>query len=107
VVSYDIAEFKELNAAGQLTRIEYRLGDVLSDTRLLSAPLIMLDTDHDGSFERVVYDFLKKHHYRGWLFLDDIHLNAAMIRFWNDISEPKEDLTDLGHWSGSGLVAFL
>jgi hypothetical protein len=106
VISYDIAECKELHAADQLTRIEFRLGDVLSDARLLSAPLIMLDTNHDGSFECVFYDFLKKHHYRGWLFLDDIHLNTAMIRFWSDITEPKEDLTDLGHWSGSGLVAF-
>jgi hypothetical protein len=107
VVSYDLVECKELKAADQLTRIEYRLGDVLSDTRLLVAPLIMLDTNHDGSFERAFYDFLKKQHYRGWLFLDDIHLNSAMIRFWNDITEPKEDITDLGHWSGSGLVAFL
>jgi hypothetical protein len=106
VISYDIVECKELNAADRLTRIEYRLGDVLGDTRLLSSPLIMLDTNHDGSFERVFYDFLKKHRYRGWLFLDDIHLNTAMIRFWSDITEPKEDLTDLGHWSGSGLVAF-
>lgn len=106
LISYDIVECKELNASDQLTRIEYRLGDVRNDTRLLSAPLIMLDTNHDGSFERVFYDFLKEHHYRGWLFLDDIHLNAAMIRFWDSITETKEDLTDLGHFSGSGLVAF-
>ena len=106
VISYDVVECKELNAFDQLPRIEFRLGNVLTDTRLLSAPLIMLDTYHDGSFERVFYEFLKKHHYHGWLFLDDIHLNAAMIQFWNDITEPKEDLTELGHWSGSGLVAF-
>ena len=48
---------------------------------------------------------LKQHDYRGMLFLDDIHLNTAMIRFWDGISELKEDLTDLGHLSGSGLVA--
>jgi predicted O-methyltransferase YrrM len=63
VISYDIEECKELNAADQLSRIEFRLGDVLTDSRLLSAPLIMLNTNHDGSFERVFYDFLKKHHY--------------------------------------------
>ena len=28
------------------------------------------------------------------------------IRFWNAITEPKADLTDLGHFSGSGLVDF-
>jgi hypothetical protein len=106
VVSYDIVECKELRFAQELDRIEYRLGDALADPRLLAAPLIMLDTDHDGRFEQQVYAHLKNHRYRGLLFLDDIHLNSAMIRFWNGIEEPKEDLTDLGHFSGSGLVRF-
>jgi len=51
------------------------------------------------------WPLLKRNHYRGWLFLDDIHLNTAMIRFWDSITEPKEDLTAIGHFSGSGLVA--
>ncbi len=106
VISYDIVEGKQLRGAEQLSRIEYRIGNVLKDPRLLKAPLIMLDTDHDGGFERQFYDFLKENRYRGFLFLDDIHLNSAMIRFWDAIAEPKEDLTDLGHYSGSGLVAF-
>ena len=59
----------------------------------------------DGGFESELYAFLKRNGYRGWLFLDDIHLNAAMIRFWDSISDPKEDLTPIGHFSGSGLVA--
>ena len=106
VVSYDIVECRELRFADQLERIEYRIGNALSDPRLLSSPLIMLDTDHDGVFERQVYDHLRQSRYRGFLFLDDIHLNRAMIRFWDSIREPKEDLTDLGHFSGSGLVFF-
>ena len=106
VVSYDIVECKELRFPEQLDRLEYCIGDVLKDPRLLSSPLIMLDTNHDGAFENEFYAFLKKNNYRGWLFLDDIHLNAAMIRFWHGITEPKVDLTDLGHFSGSGLVAF-
>jgi len=105
VISYDIVECKELRHPEQLSRIEYRLGDVLKDPRLLKAPLIMLDTNHDGVFEQQFYNFLKENRYRGLLFLDDIHLNTAMIRFWDGIAETKEDLTDLGHFSGSGLVA--
>lgn len=66
----------------------------------------MLDTNHDGEFENQFYAFLNKNDYRGLLFLDDIHLNQPMTDFWNAIREPKEDLTDLGHWSGSGLVDF-
>jgi SAM-dependent methyltransferase len=107
VVSYDIVECKELRHPERLDRIEYQVGDVLSDPRLLSSSLIMLDTNHDGAFERRFYQFLRASHYRGFLFLDDIHLNKAMIGFWNDIAEPKQDLTDLGHYSGSGLVAFV
>jgi hypothetical protein len=106
VVSYDIVDCKALHFPEQLGRIEYRIGDVLLDPRLLAAPLIMLDTNHDGGFESEFYGFLKRNDFRGWLFLDDIHLNSAMIRFWDSIAEPKEDLTSIGHFSGSGLVAF-
>jgi hypothetical protein len=106
VVSYDIVECKALRFPEQLGRIEYRIGDVMRDPRLLKSPLIMLDTNHDGGFEREFYAFLKQNRYRGLLFIDDIHLNTAMIRFWDSIAEPKEDLTPIGHFSGSGLVSF-
>jgi SAM-dependent methyltransferase len=106
VVSYDLADYKQLNAPESLTRIEYRIGNVLTDHRLLSSPLILLDTYHDGEFEHLFYAHLKKHGYRGVLILDDIHLNDPMRSFWNSIDLPKEDVTDIGHWSGTGLVDF-
>jgi len=106
VVSYDIMECKELRCPEELARIEYRIGEVLEDSRLLKASFIMLDTNHDGTFEQKFFAFLREKRYQGFLFLDDIHLNTAMIRFWDGIAEPKEDITDLGHFSGSGLVAF-
>ena len=90
----------------ELKNIEYRIGDVLEDKRLLASPLIMLDTNHDGVFENKFYEFLKQNSYKGLLFLDDIHLNQPMGEFWNAITEAKEDITDLGHWSGSGIVDF-
>lgn len=106
VVSYDIENLRRLNMPQELSRIEFNIGDVLDDERLMSSPLIMLDTDHDGTFEKKFYRFLKERNYNGLLFLDDIHLCAAMIRFWNDITETKVDLTEVGHFSGSGLVDF-
>lgn len=106
VISYDLVECKQLNHADELNNIEYRIGDVLADTRLLESPLIMLDTDHDGVFENKFYTHLKENNYKGLLFLDDIHLNPPMREFWSSIAEPREDITDLGHWSGSGLVDF-
>ena len=106
VISYDVVECKQLSFSEKLDRIEYRIGDVLKDLRIFDAPLIMLDTNHDGIFEQRFYHHLRENEYRGLLFLDDIHLNRAMRNFWHSIAETKEDITDLGHWSGSGLVDF-
>lgn len=106
VVSYDLVDCRQLNHADELVNIEYCIGDVLKDQRLMSSPLIMLDTDHDGLFENEVYECLKRKSYRGLMFLDDIHLNRPMRGFWESITEVKEDITDLGHWSGSGIVEF-
>lgn len=107
VISYDVVSRRELDHSDELSSIEYCLGDVLRDERLLESPLIMLDVGHDGVFENKLYKFLKGNEYKGLLFLDDIHLNKSMIRFWNSITETKEDLTDLGHRRGSGLVEFI
>jgi len=106
VISYDIADFKELTHPEQLTNIEYRIGNALDAPELLSSAMILLDTAHDGEFETQVYSFLKQNHYRGLLVLDDIHLNDPMKQFWGSIDLPKEDVTDIGHWSGTGIVDF-
>jgi hypothetical protein len=106
VVSYDIEDLKCLHDSRKLTTIEYRIGNALEDPRLLHAPLILLDTYHDGIFEKQFYDHLKTNDYRGLLILDDIHLNEPMRRFWNNIDKKKEDITEFGHWSGTGLVDF-
>lgn len=106
VVSYDLEDLKELHHREALTTIEYRLGNVFEDPRLLTAHLILLDTYHDGTFEAQFYNHLKKNRYKGLLVLDDIHLNSHMEKLWNHIEEPKEDVTDLAHWSGTGLVDF-
>jgi hypothetical protein len=106
VISYDLVDCRELGAPEALTNIEFQVGDVCQDDRLADAKLVMLDTNHDGGFERRFYGHLKQIGFKGLLFLDDIHLNEAMQAFWADIDLPKADITDLGHWSGSGLVDF-
>ena len=74
--------------------------------RLLSADIVMLDTDHDGVFEEEFYSFLKTSGFSGILILDDIRLNEPMKKFWDSITEPKFDITKYGHFSGTGLVTF-
>ena len=105
VISYDI-EDRKLHPIN-LPNIEFRVKDALEDREdLLTAPLILLDTAHDGVFEWRIYDMLDTAGYEGLLICDDIGLNAAMRDFWVRIRLEKHDLTPIGHWSGTGLVRF-
>ena len=105
VISYDIEDRKRDPIS--LPNIEFRVKDALEDRDdLISSPLIVLDTAHDGVFERRVYDMLDAAGYEGLLLLDDINLNTAMQDFWRQISREKIDLTPIGHWSGTGLARF-
>jgi hypothetical protein len=106
VISYDVNDTKALHHMETLHRIEFVIGNVLEDPRLLTSALILLDTYHDGKFETLAYEHLKKNGYKGLLVVDDTYLNPEMTHFWQSITENKEDITDLGHWSGSGLVVF-
>ena len=90
-----------------LPNVEFRIKDATEDhDELLASPLILLDTAHDGVFERKVYSLLVEGHYDGLFMLDDIYLNPVMQGFWDRIGLEKIDLTPLGHWSGTGLVRF-
>ena len=61
--------------------------------------------NHDGKFENAFYQLIR-HDYKGILIVDDIHYNAEMERFWSKITEHKEDITEIGHYSGTGIVYF-
>jgi hypothetical protein len=73
---------------------------------ILGSKYIMLDTYHDGTFEKEFVDYLISIGYKGYLLLDDIHLNFEMERFWGLISQEKYDLTNIGHSTGTGVVYF-
>lgn len=67
---------------------------------------ILLDTMHDGTFENVFFNYLKQIDYKGFLMLDDIKLNNEMINFWNNIDLEKDDISNIGHITGTGVVYF-
>lgn len=72
-----------------------------------SASVIFLDVDpHDGTMELDFYIKLKAIQWPGILLLDDIHLSPEMEKlFWNRIPDAEKlDLTDKGHWSGTGVI---
>lgn len=76
---------------------------------IAKSDMILLDIDpHEGSEEKKFVNLLLKHNFKGLLLVDDIFLNDAMKDFWNSIPEQlaKYDVTDIGHWTGTGIVVF-
>jgi len=109
IKSYDIVSSLPKNQINPEYRsnIDFKLENILdSMEQVLDAPLIMLDTNHDGVFEHKFFDALVAIGYKGLLVCDDIHLNPEMEEFWTSITLPKLDVTSVGHWSGTGIVMF-
>ncbi len=91
------------------SNIEFIVDDILKEQYkelVIQSPFIILDTDHEGSFEHTFYKHLKSLNYKGILLLDDTKLNNAMKEFWNSITEEKYDVSEIGHHSGTGIVIF-
>lgn len=107
VLSFDIA-LNDIAPKLKKPNMNFMLGDVLNldMAGVANSPFVMLDTVHDGSYENRFYHMLKYNGFKGLLFLDDIYLNDAMRIFWDSITEPKYDLTSVGHFSGNGIVDF-
>lgn len=73
---------------------------------VVKCPVIFYDTNHDGILEREFITELKKRNYKGVVIFDDIYLNEPMKQFWKELDVRKEDWTDIGHHSGSGVAFF-
>ncbi len=122
IVTYDISKFDMPFI--DLYNIEYKLSNLFDkDIReknrnlLLNSDVIFIDIDpHEGILEYEMYKWLKDNNYKGIIIYDDIKLNrghmgsqaeSSMIEFWMKIPESEKiDLTNVGHWSGTGLVCF-
>ena len=104
VVSYDV---ENLRIKQRYPRnIKFKVGDVLEDNRLNDAELILLDTYHLGGFEKRFLAHLNKISFKGMLVMDDIHFSNDMERVWESIKLPKEDFTEYGHYTGTGIVYY-
>lgn len=75
---------------------------------LLNSSLIFIDIDpHEGYMEYEFYEWLVENNYKGILILDDIwHFKGMRDNLWYKIHSTKFDVTDVGHWSGTGIVDF-
>jgi len=115
IISYDLKEQGASNI--QKENIQFKIMDFRNDDSLDydSVEIIMIDVDpHDGIQEREMFKFLKDKNWKGILILDDILNNWPVVvpganpqemnNWWNEIQEEKHDLSDVGHYSGTGLV---
>lgn len=107
VFSLDVGVFKN---DIPMNNIEFCIGDFHTNQKIqeniLKCPFIFLDIDHMYNNEIWIYNFLIKNDWKGLMICDDIYLCDEMKRFWNEISHPKIDITQYGHFSGTGAVIF-
>lgn len=105
IVSYDLVDKRKNFDSNE--QIEFKIKDCCEDLEiLLKSPFILLDVDHEGTFERKFMKLLFDNNYKGVVMLDDIYLNEQMKSFWDDITLLKYDVTNIGHYSGTGIVYF-
>ena len=107
VHSFDVSKSLDLNNIPK--NISFNLDNILQEkykNLILKSNCILLDTFHDGSFEQQFVDYLLNIGFNNILLLDDIYLNDNMTSFWNSISLPKQDITKIGHVTGTGIVFF-
>lgn len=67
--------------------------------------LLFVDTNHE--YDQVRREWMAYRHLlapNGIAVFDDIHLNAGMSRFWEEVWDPKVDCGVDLHFSGFGLV---
>lgn len=69
------------------------------------ADVIFVDAAKDGVMEqRFIENFRRLGLPKGPIMMFDDIREWKMLRIWNDITEPKLDITSFGHWTGSGWV---
>jgi hypothetical protein len=113
ILSFDIVSKAGLP---NKTNIEYNTDDLMTEegrekwkTTLLNSPFLFMDIDpHEGTREYRFYEWLRDNDYKGFMVCDDIwHFKEMRDNFWYKIpSEHKIDITERGHWSGTGIVRF-
>lgn len=118
VYSFDVEDriSKYENSSKSISNINFNLVNLFEEhTRkpyedlILKSKIIFLDIDpHHGVLEYEFYQWLCEKQYKGILIFDDIHYFEGMRKnLWSKIpDDKKQDITHLGHWSGTGVIQF-
>ena len=109
VISYDLVE-QGATEGIKKDNVEFKIQDFREDDTLDydNISIIMIDVDpHDGTAEEEMFEYLEEKGWKGLVLLDDIGPQWPEIEdFWNRITFPKINVTEVGHMSGTGLVNF-
>ena len=109
VISYDLVE-QGASSGISKDNVEFKIQDFREDDTLDydNISIIMIDVDpHDGTAEEEMFEYLEDKGWKGLVLLDDIGPQWPEIEdFWNRITFPKINVTEVGHMSGTGLVNF-
>ena len=109
VMSYDLQE-QGASSGISKSNVQFNIKDFREDNTLDfdNISIIMLDVDpHDGVQEEEMFEWLEEKGWKGLVLLDDIGPQWPEIEdFWNRITYPKLNVTEVGHMSGTGLVNF-
>ena len=109
VISYDLVE-QGASSGIKKDNVEFKIQDFREDDTLDydNISIIMIDVDpHDGTAEEEMFEYLEEKGWKGLVLLDDIGPQWPEIEdFWNRITFPKINVTEIGHMSGTGLVNF-
>ena len=114
IYSFDVEKKEKFMKSLFPKNIEFIIEDVVSNPDnsgwkdiILNSALIVLDIHpHEGIVEYKLYEYLRDHQYKGIMICDDIwHFEKMRNNFWYKIPHHhKYDLTDVGHWSGTGII---
>jgi len=114
--SFDIVDSVVNNQIRNLKNVQFHLENLFDpivfkkwEQTILQSAFIFLDVDpHNGFMEIEFYNYLKDINYQGFVICDDIWFSKEMRdNFWYKIPyEQRFDLTNLGHWSGTGVFTF-
>lgn len=112
VVTYDIMNpiptannIKTINNIPNIKR-KY-MSCQLDIPNIVKSDLVLLDMEtHDGKQEKRFVELLMAGGYKGVMVVDDINTHQGMRDFWSWIPLKKLDVTQHGHWTGTGIVVF-
>ena len=107
VISYDLVQ--GASSGIKKDNVEFKIQDFREDDTLDydNISIIMIDVDpHDGIAEEEMFEYIRRERMEdGLVLLDDIDNQFSEIEdFWNRITFPKINVTEVGHMSGTGLV---